>query len=116
MKLQVEMGKFKDENVYISGPITGKLLANKAAFQGMEIWLVECGARVYNPRRHQVPKGLIECEIWPTMMRMALRDLVHCTSVVMLDGWKDSRGASLEHKIASELCMRIYDSKLKRIG
>tara|TARA_Y100000296_G_C5133042_1_gene236622 strand:+ start:457 stop:780 length:324 start_codon:yes stop_codon:yes gene_type:complete len=106
----------KDLKVFISGPITDMPKANKEAFANMEQRLKDLGAEVFNPRRHQVPSGLIECEIWPTMMKLALQDFVFCDSIVMLNGWEDSRGASLEHTIASELCMKIYDENFNLIG
>ena len=107
---------FARRKVYISGPITGKYESNRAAFQGMEDWLTEQGARVYNPQRNQVPKGTVKADIWSVMMRKSLEDIVKCDSIVMLVDWEDSRGAALEYQIASELAMKIYNHRLERVG
>ena len=101
--------------VYISGPITGIKNANKEAFTEMEEILVTMGYKVSNPRRHQIPKGLAEKDIWNVMMKISLKDMVNCNSIVMLDGWEFSRGAGIEFDIAKALKMPITNQDLQTI-
>jgi len=101
--------------VYISGPITGIKNANKEAFTEMEQMLVTMGYKVCNPRRHQIPKGLTEENVWPVMMRMSLKDMMYCNSMVMLDGWEFSKGAGIEFELAKSLRMPITNQHLQAI-
>lgn len=42
-------------------------------------------------------------------MRRDLQMLLKCSAVCMLPGWKRSRGARLEHHVAEELGLDIFD-------
>lgn len=46
---------------------------------------------------------------WEFYMRLALRQLLECDSVMLLPGWQESRGACIEHSLASVLGMHIEE-------
>jgi len=94
------------ERVYISGPMTGLPDDNYPAFFRAAGRLRELGYRPENPAELQRPFG--PDTHWTYYMREAIRRLMLCDSILMLDGWGQSRGASMEHDIALKLYMRIY--------
>lgn len=44
---------------------------------------------------------------WLRCMIVCVRHLVRCDEIYMLKGWKDSRGARIEHAVAKILRMKI---------
>lgn len=40
-----------------------------------------------------------------------LKELMDCDAILLLKGWKESRGARLEAYIASQLKIKIYEEK-----
>jgi hypothetical protein len=40
---------------------------------------------------------------WPAAMRASISRMLDCEGVAMLDGWENSKGASLEHYIAEQV-------------
>ena len=49
---------------------------------------------------------------WLTPIEHALKlkdiaDLLHCNAIYMLQGWQESKGARIEHYIATELGLHI---------
>ncbi len=44
---------------------------------------------------------------WEEYMRQDIRLLLDCTAILMLTGWENSRGARLEHRVATELGMLV---------
>ena len=44
-------------------------------------------------------------------MRVAIPELCKCDAIYMLEGWRHSKGARLEHTIARELGMEIRDEE-----
>lgn len=88
--------------VYISGKITGNP-NYREEFGNAEQLLKRQGFRPLNPTRGE-PDG----KTWEHYMRRDIRKLSRCQGILMLDGWTDSRGATLEHKIAVALGMRVY--------
>jgi hypothetical protein len=101
--------------VYISGPITGIENANKEDFMKMEEMLVTMGYKVRNPRKHPIPKNLPKEDIWHVMMKISLKDMICCNSMVMLNGWEFSRGAGIEFDLAKALKMPTTNQDLQTI-
>tara|TARA_R110000824_G_scaffold180493_1_gene360928 strand:- start:755 stop:1114 length:360 start_codon:yes stop_codon:yes gene_type:complete len=109
--------------IYISGPISGKNRSEVARiFSKAETMLSKKGYTVINPvsipchtsrwiRKEKVKRAKMEGE-WCYYMRESLIHLMNSDLVYMLDGWSDSKGASLEHETASSLGFRIiYEEK-----
>lgn len=44
---------------------------------------------------------------WQQCMRADIRELVTCDEIVMLQGWENSKGATLEHHIAQTLGLKV---------
>jgi hypothetical protein len=89
---------------YLSGPISGNPLSQRI-FEMAEEKYAKMGYKVINPHRVCSPGA-----DWHTCMRNDIIELMQCNTIIMLDGWKHSRGALLEHYIALNLDMQIiYD-------
>ena len=105
--------------VYISGSITKDPTGSKQVFAEMEDKLITLGWSPYNPRRHDIPKHIKEIGdpelLWVTMMKKSLIDMMNCDTMVMLDGWEESRGAKVEYSLAKQLGYKIYNHKLEEL-
>ena len=89
--------------IYISGGITytEKYMEH---FDKAEKLLSAKGMSVCNPARRNAP---YKNKPWEWYMKRCLKWLCECDEIFMLKGWEESRGATLEHDIAKELCMTI---------
>lgn len=85
--------------VYVAGPMTGIPELNYPEFNRAAQYLRELGYQVENPAENPAPA----CGSWSAYMRMAIAQLVQCDEIHMLRGWKESKGAKLEHEIAQQL-------------
>ena len=89
--------------VYISGPITGREHQEVMDhFSKMHNILEKKGFDVYNPTLN--PKR----GTWEDYMRDGIVQLMKCDSIMMLQGWSKSKGATLEKYIAEQLGMSIH--------
>lgn len=89
--------------VYVAGPMSGLPGLNYAEFNQAAAYLRELGYHVENPAENPVPA----CGSWTGYMRMAIAQLVQCDEIHMLRGWKESKGAKLEHEIAQQLGLLV---------
>ena len=97
--------------VYISGPITG--LPYEVAYSRFDaaetmIGTILPDARIVNPMK-------LKCEgsDWKDFMKNDIAHLMDCDTVFMLEGWRKSRGARIEHFIASECEKAIIELKVR---
>ena len=99
----------KGKNVYISGPITGKLLNNAPAFAEAHAMLREMGAAaVYNPTlrwlRESVERSheryMLQCV---SALSSEYRGKPFYDAIVLLDGFESSEGALVELSVAKAL-------------
>jgi hypothetical protein len=96
--------------VYIAGPMTGLPDSNYPAFHAAEKALAQEGFVVLNPARN-------ESDDWTGYMRMSINQVARADVMYVLRGWRNSKGAALEHKIAEELGLVIrYESDLAPTG
>lgn len=89
---------------YISGKISG--LPYQIAvweFAQAERLLLRHG-QVFNPINISPLK---EGKLWKDYMIDCLSVLLECDAIYMLRNWKDSKGARIEHAIATELGLKI---------
>lgn len=93
---------FKDEIVYISGPMTGLPDYNRTAFFAAEKWLKEQGAIVLNPAYS--PDGLPSHEAY---MTIALAMLRVAQFVFLLPNYRNSKGVAMELELAKEMGIPI---------
>jgi hypothetical protein len=93
------------KRVYISGPITGMRDKNRKAFaKAAEVLRKTLNVdTVINP--HDIV--LEGSPTWEDYMKADLREMLTCDTVVMLDGWGEGRGATLEEYVARQLGMRV---------
>lgn len=84
--------------VYISGSIT-KDADYREHFKAAEEKLRSMGMRVFNPAKHEADPD----KSWEDYMKRDIAELTRCRAIYLLKGWKKSRGARLEYKIAKEL-------------
>lgn len=108
--------------IYLSGPISGRVLGNRPLFFAVENALRPCNPlSIRNPHRIPWPPHLHkkrECpksqdEIWQYFMRRAVRQLTYSHVIVQLPDWMSSRGARREHILAKDFGMEIIDLNKK---
>ena len=92
-------------NVYIAGPVTGLPNYNKEAFAIAEQQLSKPGINVINP--HKLVTG-VNPDDWKACMKLCIASLTTATHVLMLDGWKNSRGATFERLTAHTLGIPVF--------
>ena len=88
--------------IYISGPMTGIEGFNHGRFNAAEAYLVTKGWTVLNPAC--LPSDMPDDRYMPICVAM----LETADAVVMLRGWQNSQGASLEHLYAERQKKEIY--------
>ena len=89
--------------LYVIGPVTGMPDDNREAFVGAVRDLWNAGYKADFPHLH-VPS---DAE-WHDAMKISVAHMMQADGVAMLDGWRDSKGARLEYRIARELDMPAY--------
>lgn len=95
--------------IYISGRITGlnKQIATER-FEAREKIIRDLGHEPVNPMK--IP-AWVEHPTWIDNLKKDITELVKCDAIYMIVGFKDSKGATLEHKIACELNLKIIYEK-----
>jgi hypothetical protein len=101
--------------VYLSGPITGDPLAVDK-FKMAQVYVAKAfpEAQIFNPIDIPSPKFIQEDwensdrAIWSYYMHEAIRMMMNCDTIVMLEGWSASKGAVIELDLAIKLNMNIY--------
>lgn len=86
----------KGSLIYISGPMTGIKDYNYPAFNAIAAQLREAGYKVANPAENSPPP----CNSWQGYMRIAIKQMMDCDAVIMIDGWEKSKGANVEFELA----------------
>ncbi len=95
--------------LFISGPMSGLENFNTKAFDAMALRLRRIGYNVINPVE------LFENDFTKDRKFYVLKSitaLLECDSIVMLDGWEKSTGASLELTVARALELNQFDQEL----
>ena len=91
---------------YICGPITGyDIEERRKAFEEVEqlVKKVDANSEVFNPLKN----GLPEDASYSDHMMCDLEALVECDLVILMEGWRESRGCLNELKFAERLKMPI---------
>lgn len=89
--------------IYIAGPMSGLPKFNYPLFNAVAETLRARGHEVETPAENPEPP----CKSWHGYMRMAVAQMVRCDAVALLPGWEASKGASLEHRLAHELGLKV---------
>jgi hypothetical protein len=94
--------------VYLSGPMSGIEDENFPAFNAAARALCLIGYTVVNPAEFDTDvDGLGERARWVKYLKADIKALMDCDGIVMLPGWEQSKGATLEHFNAKALDMPI---------
>ncbi len=91
------------KRVFISGPMSGYANHNRPAFFEVAERLYRQGYEVVNPALLTGDTG----KPWEWWMRRCIRLLAECDAIYQLEGWRNSRGARLEHINARELGLEV---------
>ena len=90
--------------IYISGKISGiDLTKTRKRFAAVAKVTKKLGYEPVNP----LENGLSEHDSWEAHMLKDIVDLLQCKAIYMLQGWQDSKGARIEHYIATKIGMPI---------
>lgn len=92
-------------NIYIAGPMTGVEDFNYPLFNKTAETLRSQGFTVFNPAETESENTDYPYQQapWDWYLRRAIRKLTHCDLIVLLPGYENSKGASLELSIALSL-------------
>lgn len=90
------------KSCYIAGPMTGYPDLNYSAFAEASRILRERGFGVVSPAELNPIETAYE-----DAMRNDIRALIDCNHICMLEGWEKSKGATLEHHIATVMGLTI---------
>lgn len=88
--------------IYIAGPMSRLPDYNYPAFNRAAAKLREAGWHVESPAE----PGQVDGWGWGDYMRRGLQQMLTCDVIALLPGWHDSRGATLELRLAEALGMR----------
>ena len=90
--------------IYISGKISGTdLTETRKRFAAVAEATKRLGYEPVNP----LENGLTEHDSWEAHMLKDIADLLRCNAIYMLQGWEESKGARIEHYIATKKRMPI---------
>ena len=92
--------------LYISGPMTGMSELNFPAFHRAAAHYRSCGYVVVNPAEVQPWR---HSTTWLGCMREDIKELADCDGIAMLEGWERSKGAVIEHYIATALGFEVIN-------
>jgi hypothetical protein len=104
--------------IYISGPMTGHPDYNFRSFFDAEELILKLGHTALNPAwqdgytfEEAKKSAKIKGHSWGQYMREDLKMLMMAEGIVLLDGWRESKGAKLEAIVAGALDMQFYKIK-----
>jgi len=100
--------------IYIAGPMSGIVDFNYPAFDLAETMLQASNrdAEIINPANNF---NRSQTRTKSEYLRAAIRQVLDVDAMYMLPYWQESRGARLEHEIASVLGLPIYELRDKRL-
>ena len=84
--------------------MTGLPDLNYPAFNAAEEALTAAGHAVLNPARNGT---IVGSNAWQQYMRLSIAQVLQAEAVALLPGWVNSRGATLERRIAKALDLQI---------
>lgn len=99
----ISLAPARARRTYIAGPMTGYPDFNYPAFNAAAAQLRAAGIAAINPADH----GVVPGAVWEDHLRSDLAQLATCESIYFLPGWSKSRGALLEHHVATSLGMTL---------
>ncbi len=102
--------------VYLAGPMRGIPDCNFPAFKRAALMLRSAGYEVLSPAEQDIAMGFdpmgnpdITKEQFVLFMHRDLDMLAECDGIILLKGWQNSKGATLERAIAAFLNLAIME-------
>lgn len=90
--------------IYISGKISGTdLTETRKCFAAVAKAMKRLGYEPVNPLENE----LSEHDNWEAHIAKDIADLLQCKAIYMLQDWQESKGARIEHYIATEIGIPI---------
>lgn len=101
--------------IYVAGKVTGLDDLNKPKFEAATRELRGRGYIVRNP--HEICEGLAPDQ-WDQCMKRCIAVMMECNLVLFLDDWFESRGATIECRLAEALGMEteMYRTFINRLN
>ncbi len=103
--------------VYISGPITGvenwqdNFLAAEKELLELSGDFVVVNPATLSKNLEKLFATLEKTPDYTDYMRKDIKELSYCSAICLLPGWKRSKGARMEYRIAKILNMQILEYK-----
>lgn len=98
----------KNLKVYLSGPMTGLPNKNKDEFDRYAFTLRTKGFLVVSPVEMDDNPDQGYDNVYYRCLKAAVAAMLTCEVVVILPGWKESKGAVVEVDLANSLKMPVY--------
>lgn len=90
--------------VYICGPMTGFVDFNRESFVSATRLVRDRGHTAVSPVELNTDEyGYFPSRDWQGAMRVDIAALMKCDIILLLEGWENSKGATLEHIIATQV-------------
>lgn len=93
---------------YISGPISGYKNKNQEAFEEAQAAILQLGINAVTPFDLNIVEPAPPTD-WVANMKRDIRFVTTVDGIVVIDGWKDSKGANVEVAIARIFEIPIYE-------
>lgn len=97
------------KKIFIAGPMTGIPEYNRPAFLFAEEFLAQF-YEVLNPARNFDGRTDLP---WHMYMGETMGQVLQVNKIYMLNGWRKSKGATIEHLIASAMGIPIFNEALR---
>lgn len=94
------------EILYVAGPMSGLPDFNRAAFSIAAFNLRSAGYLVINPADNEIEQPNSD-DAWQQYMRLSISQIAVADGVAYLPGWPQSRGASLEIFLATQIGIAV---------
>ena len=91
------------KKIYISGPVSNNP-SYRMDFERTEKTLLVYGFDVVNP-----VKNVCAGQEWAWCMKRDIKLLMDCDAIFMMNGWRTSAGAVIEHDLAVKLSMEVIN-------
>lgn len=98
--------------IYLAGPMTGLPEYNFPAFHAAAAKLRAAGHFVFNPAENANGDTSLPRAVY---MRQDIQAILDTEAIVVLPGWTQSRGASLEVRIGRELEHPVFNLALEQL-
>ena len=106
MELEANKLNLTNRKIYVSGPMTGIPNYNRPLFEKVTAELRELGNKVYSPPEDEDPQHQ---DTWENYLNKDIPLVAWADTFVMLPGWENSKGATLEVGIAALLKKDVFE-------